>query len=186
MPVLTRKMRNNSNENNSGSSNSANLSLVSRPITEHGEFGHNGLHSDLNPNFLEVILRQFNQMKDDDVARIDCMSDEMKLLKENQYLVHRIIAAIGKDRPLNQPNIGANNDFVGGMGLGVNNNFQNMEIPLGLGNTPFTENSPRMESVLRLINPPRTENVLHIENSHRNENNDHVTMNVPIRTENVL
>ena len=59
MPVLTRKMRNNSNsnENNSGSSISAKPSLVSRPITEHGEFGHNGLHSDLNPKFLEVILR---------------------------------------------------------------------------------------------------------------------------------
>ena len=50
-----------------------------------------------------------------------------------------------------------------------------MEVPLGLGNTPFTENSPRMESILHLINPPRTENVLHIENSHRNENNDYVT-----------
>ena len=109
----------------------------------------------------------------------------MKQLKENQRLVHRVIAAIGKDRHLNQPNLGANNDFGGGIGSGVNNNplfenFQNMEVPLGLGNTPFTENSPRMESILQLINPPRTENVLHIENSHKNENNDHVTMNVPI------
>ena len=57
MPVLTRKMRNNGNENNFGSSNSVEPSLVSRPITEHGESGHNGLHSDLNPKFLEVILR---------------------------------------------------------------------------------------------------------------------------------
>ena len=88
MPVLTRKMRNNNNENNSGSSNFAEPSLVSWRITKHGEFGHNGLHSDLNPNFLEVILRQFNQMKDDVVARFDCMSDEMKQLKENQHLVH--------------------------------------------------------------------------------------------------
>ena len=129
MPVLTRKMRNNSNnnENNSGSSNSAEPSPVSRHITEHGESGHNGLHSYLNPNFLEVILRQFNQMKDDVVARFDCMSDEMKQLKENQHLVHRVIVAIGKDRHLNQPNVGANNDFVGGMGSGVNNNplFEN-------------------------------------------------------------
>ena len=61
-----------------------------------------------------------------------------------------------------------------------------MEVPLGLGNALFTENSLRMESIPHLINPPRTKNVLHIENSHRNENNDHVTMNVPIRTENVL
>ena len=119
-------------------------------------------------------------MKDDVVARFDCMSDEMKQLKENQHLVHWVIAAIGKDRPLNQPNVGSNNDFVGGMGSGVNNNhlfenFQNMEVPLGLGNAHFTENSPRMESILHLINPPRTENVLHIENSHRNENNDYVT-----------
>ena len=161
MPVLIRKMRNNSNENNSGSSNSVELSLVSRPITEHGESGHNGLHSDLNPNFLQVILRQFNQMKDDVVAGFDNMSDEMKLLKENQHLVHRVIAVIGKDKPLNLPNVGANNDFVGGMGPGVNNNplfenFQNMEVPLGLGNVPFTENPPRMESILHLINPPRT------------------------------
>ena len=130
-------------------------------------------------------------MKDDVVARFNFMSDEMKQLKENQHLVHRVIVAIGKDKPLNQPNVGANNDFVGGMGLGVNNNplfenFQNMEVPLGLGNVPFTENPPRMESFLHLINPPRTKNVLHIENSHRNENNDHVTMNVPIRTENAL
>ena len=90
MPVLTRKMRNNSNsnENNSGSSNSIEPNLVSRPITVHGEFGHNELHLDLNPNFLEVILRQFNQMKDDVVACFDCMSDEMKQLKENQHLVH--------------------------------------------------------------------------------------------------
>ena len=51
MPVLTRKMRNNNNENNSGSSNFAEPSLVSWRITKHGEFGHNGLHSDLNPNF---------------------------------------------------------------------------------------------------------------------------------------
>ena len=43
-------MRNNSNENNSGSSNSVEPSLVSWPIIEHGEYGHNGLHSDLNPN----------------------------------------------------------------------------------------------------------------------------------------
>ena len=50
-------MRNNSNENNFGSSNSVEPSLVSQPITEHGESGHNGLHSNLNPNFLEVILR---------------------------------------------------------------------------------------------------------------------------------
>ena len=66
------------------------------------------------------------------------------------------------------------------MGSGVNSNplfenFQNMEVPSGLGNAHFTENSPRMESILHLINPPRTENVLHIENSHRNENNDYVT-----------
>ena len=186
MPVLTRKMRNNSNENNSGSSNSVEPSLVSWPIIEHGESGHYGLHSDLNPNFLEVILRQFNQMKDDVVARFNCMSDEMKQLKENQHLVHRVIAAIGKDKPLNQPNVGANNDFVGGMGLGVNNNplfenFQNMEVPLRLGNVPFTKNPQRMESILHLINPPRTKNVLHIENSHKNENNDHVNVNVPIR-----
>ena len=77
------------------------------------------------------------------------------------------------------------------MGLGVNNNplfenFQNMEVPLGLGNVPFTENPPRMESILHLINPPRTKNVLHIENSHKNENNDHVNVNVPIRIENAL
>ena len=51
MPVLTRKIRNNSNENNSGFSNSVEPSLVSRLITKHGESGHNGLHSDLNPNF---------------------------------------------------------------------------------------------------------------------------------------
>ena len=57
MPVLIRKMRNNSNENNFGSSNSVEPSLVSRPITEHGESGHNGLHSNLNPNFLDVMLR---------------------------------------------------------------------------------------------------------------------------------
>ena len=57
MPVLTRKMRNSSNENNFGSSNSVEPSLVSRPITEHGESGHNGLHSNLNPNFLDVMLR---------------------------------------------------------------------------------------------------------------------------------
>ena len=56
MPILIRKMRNNSNENNSGSSNFVEPILVSRPITEHGESGHNGLHSDLNPKFLEVIL----------------------------------------------------------------------------------------------------------------------------------
>ena len=61
MPVLTRKMRNNSNENNFGSSNSVEPSLVSRPITKHGESGHNGLHSNLNPNFLEVILRHLIQ-----------------------------------------------------------------------------------------------------------------------------
>ena len=61
MPVLTRKMRNSSNENNFGSSNSVEPSLVSRPITEHGESGHNGLHSNLNPNFLEVILRHLIQ-----------------------------------------------------------------------------------------------------------------------------
>ena len=90
MPVLTRKMRNNSNsnENSSGSSNSVEPNLVSRPITEHGESGHNGLHLDLNPKFLEVILRQINQMKDDVVARFDNMSDEMKQLKENQHLAH--------------------------------------------------------------------------------------------------
>ena len=193
MPILTRKMRNNSNnnENNSGSSNSAEPSLVSRPITEHGESGHNGLHLDLNPKFLEVILRQFNQMKDDVVVGFDCISDEMKQLKENQHMVHQVIATNGKDRHLNQPNVGANNDFVGGMGSGVNSNplfenFQNMEVPLGLVNVPFIENSPRMENILHLINPPRIEYVLHIENSHRNENNDHVTMNVPIRTEKVL
>ena len=57
MPILTRKMRNNSNENNFGSSNLGEPGAISRPITEHGEFGHNGLHSNLNPNFLEVILR---------------------------------------------------------------------------------------------------------------------------------
>ena len=130
-------------------------------------------------------------MKDDIVARFNFMSDEMKQLKENQHLVHRVIVAIGKDKPLNQPNVGANNDFVGGMGPRVNNNplfenFQNMEVPLGLGNVPFTENPPRMESILHLINPPRTKNVLHIENSHRNENNDHVNVNVPIRIENAL
>ena len=56
MPVLIRKMRNNSNENNSGSSNFVEPSLVSRPITKHGESEHNGLHSHLNPKFLEVIL----------------------------------------------------------------------------------------------------------------------------------
>ena len=88
MPVLTRKMRNNNNENNSGSSNPAEPSLVSRPITKHGESRHNGLRLDLNRNFLELILRQFNQMKDDVVACFDCMSDEMKQLKENQHLVH--------------------------------------------------------------------------------------------------
>ena len=100
-------------------------------------------------------------MKDDVVARFNCMSDEMKQLKENQHLVHRVIAVIGKDKLLNLPNVGANNDFVGGMGPGVNNNplfenFQNMEVPLGLGNIPFTENPPRMERILHLINPPRT------------------------------
>ena len=39
-----KKKRNNSNENNYSSSNSIEPSLVSQPITEHGEFGHNGLH----------------------------------------------------------------------------------------------------------------------------------------------
>ena len=61
MPVLTRKMRNNSSENNFGSSNSGEPCPVSWPITEHGESGHNGLHSNLNSIFLEVILTQFNQ-----------------------------------------------------------------------------------------------------------------------------
>ena len=99
-------------------------------------------------------------MKDDVVARFNFMSDEMKQLKENQHLVHRVIVAIGKDKPLNQPNVGANNDFVGGMGLGVNNNplfenFQNMEVPLRLGNVPFTKNPQRMESILHLIKPTK-------------------------------
>ena len=62
----------------------------------------------------------------------------MKQLKENQHLVNQVIDAIGRDRPLNQPDIGTSNDFVSGIGLGVNNyplfeNVQNMEVPLGLG-----------------------------------------------------